>query len=334
MFDILRQRIRSSLLKYPFIKRFFSGEEGSKDYYENLGNFHDQLRAELPEGYLQALRLQGNDEDLRSKSFSTYCKFIRKTGFTIATELDKIQWIRQMPSEKMLQFLAAFNRMSMGTRKLGRWKPMPVTPMVGFEFGIWVYFKPPNDSHLQLRLLLDRMKFSINEKNIHFWAAKMYSGIVFSHVFEDGNGKVARAVYHLMRKQSVPNEIKIMERSEKITEVCNWINQSAIYLTFLTNRIRLEQVKDFDLYFAAETESKRLHLLGSLEYLAARKVLMANEAWKEGTKEIVYGSWPDAMKKQFELEFQMVRLQWFWNTQQFVDSKKVTVIRLLDDAIL
>ncbi|MEI8008442.1 MAG: hypothetical protein WCI00_03300 [bacterium] len=47
--------------------------------------------------------------------------------------------------------------------------------------------EPPEDSNKEFEKVFNEMKKNITEENIKKYAAKIYAGIVFAHMFIDGN---------------------------------------------------------------------------------------------------------------------------------------------------
>ena len=73
---------------------------------------------------------------------------------------------------------------------------------------------------------------------------------------------------------------------------------------------------------------------GPIKYLAARRVLINHGIWKEEIKRILYGNWDNEWNEQFRLEYQKLRVDWYWQSIEFIDQYKEWAVRELDNLLM
>lgn len=187
-----------------------------------------------------------------------------------------------------------------------------------------VDMEPPEQSHELFKSFYKKFTTEIapNEHDLQKSAIEMYFAIIGTHLFPDGNGRLARAAYHLIKYGELPeDQSAIIERQKGIVQAAQAVNQGAIKELF----DREGFVYDYLDEFAADdtqSEDDELFVEGGrtqqTKYIAARRVMLQNSEWPEHPPATLkLKDWPEDKKKQFNDEYRGVREEWL---AAFIDT--------------
>jgi hypothetical protein len=179
---------------------------------------------------------------------------------------------------------------------------------------------PPEDAHEEFRTFFDSVKESIHgPEDIDRAAVETYFAVIGSHMFVDGNGRTARAVYELIRHGKVPeNQATIIDRQKNSLSAAQRLNVATIHNLFI--REGYKHGEDFDNVddLAADDQVAQEEFFMSpgldsqLKYIAARRVMVMAGAWEQrGSSRMGLQNWPKNRSDEFKAEFKKVRSEWF-----------------------
>ncbi len=247
-------------------------------------------------------------------------RFTELAGLQVADPEARIDAIRGTSADQFLDLLSVSNGLLRGEEKFQRWGGESAKVRVSSAV-LGVALEPPERSHEMFQGFYKKFSDELepSERGMQKSAVEMYCAIIGAHLFDDGNGRLARGAYYLVRYGELPEDQgKILERTSKIVNAAERLNQGAVKVLF--DQEGLEEGEDYvylnDL--AADdmqSEDDPLFVDGGLtqqtKYLAARRVLKANNQWPDPAPKLLKTKdWPDALKQQFDEEYEQIREAW------------------------
>jgi hypothetical protein len=222
------------------------------------------------------------------------------------------------------------NGLLRGEEKFQRWEGKAVKAIVGMGGTESVDLEPPEHSEQEFRELVLKIQHDIQESNIPLQAARLFTGIIFAHMFPDGNGRTARSAYSLIRYGELPNEKSLLKRGPDVQRCSEALSAGGIALCFEKEGV-IEGANDpFDEYYLT-TDGISAGMTDHLKYLAARRVLIA--AQEVAPQVIEFTKLSPEQKVAFDREYAAIRKEFFWMTQEIVTRYLSTVLPMLEDAI-
>lgn len=153
---------------------------------------------------------------------------------------------------------------------------------------------------------------------------KLYIWIVFAHMFDDGNGRVARMVYWLMHWRL--DEKIIFHRGWKLMSFCEQINLEAIRRCYNNHWFSIGNIAEMQngTYFT------NINWLPYTGYTTHLKWLSLKMNWIGSTD---LGKLTQLERKAFEKAYNALRKEWFWEAQNCIETNSDWAIQTLDDAL-
>lgn len=167
-------------------------------------------------------------------------------------------------------------------------------------------------SHLEQAF--NQIKEALRSDNMSHQAAKLYAAIIFTHLFEDANGRLARAAYHFINTGELVDSSKIVDRPSEVMEFA-WNLRSTAVLELLSSELdlNLQNNEQFDIweYVAVDSQEDAMlaQLSSTVRYIAAIRVLKAHNLFN-GEKEIILSDskiWTNELKAEYEKELELVK---------------------------
>lgn len=218
----------------------------------------------------------------------------------------------------------------------------------------------PEHPERNFAAFFEQMQREITPENMSHWSAKVYTAIIFLHMFPDGNGRLARNAFQFMNTGELATDEAVTDRPYFISTLCNRLNTLAIEDMLKDaagpNHLPWEKYGLANsMYYQAE-EASDAHkdtesgLTARLKWIAAKRAgIIATRAKELGVSEDaisqIYASGEtyffdkdgtgvakddDAWKTQhqwtldelirFKQSYEQVRDDWFDKTQQIVDA--------------
>jgi hypothetical protein len=253
--------------------------------------------------------------DYHPENLDRFERFTEVAGLQIADPEARIGAIQSMDADKFLDVLAVSNGLLRGEEKFQRWSGETAKVNIsGAVLG--VDLEPPEHSHEMFKGFYDKFSSELgaSEHDLQKSAVEMYFAIIGTHMFADGNGRLARAAYHLVKNGELPEESVILERSKGIAQATQAVNQGAVRVLYDRNGIVTEYLNDVAADDTQE-EASPIFVSGGMtqqtKYVAARRVMMRNGEWPEDAPEILkIKNWPEDKRQQFNSEYELVREEW------------------------
>ena len=336
MLDSLPSHIRNILFSYDFIVKYLEGKMSKEKFLEMLNLFKKDLMQSEAREYLRYLaNADAESEFHRKAAHSRFVRFARKLGLDIATPQDKVNWIKSVNSEKFLDVLSVSAGLLSGIFRFLRWKRADKEHIEVRGIGGRILdLDPPQNSYKEFEKFFNFMQRNISVRNMPVWAVKLYFTIICAHMFPDGNGRIARNAYFFMMSNGLIDEEKSSKRVREIGEAMHILLQSVVLELLRKEGFNIKNYSQADEYRAHEDDT--YFFVGytmHLKYIAAKRVLQKRKLWK-GEKSIVLGEWRKDMLKEFEQEYQKVRIGWFWMCIKIAEKYYKYFQNLLDRAIL
>jgi len=329
MLEFLPWEVREVLTQYEFIRKYLEGSLSRKKFLEGFEEFKSELSSKIPKIYLDAL--DGYNIE-RIAGYNMFAKYALNNGLAIASIEDKIAWIRGNSKKRIFLFLSAANKLLLSEGKFARWIGRSIKTL-GFKNEV-VNLEPPDSSHLEFEKFLDLIKGNINKDNAHLWAAKLYIAIVFAHMFPDGNGRLAKQVYYLLRSSGTLDEKRASEGAALTAKFCDGVNMNAAYNVLMKEGIAVRKHSDVTKYRAVRDDDDKSGIVAALKFVAARRIMKAHAAWHLENRNIVYGVWPNKWMSEFLDEYQKARIAWFWEGLGIIDKNPEWAVGILDKALI
>ncbi len=272
----------------------------------------------------------------RSYGYKKFKRFLKHTGFDeTISEKEKVEWLKKVDYKKFMELLSVTNGLFQSKDKFQRWKDYKVgkniVSMGGRKENIAL--EPPEEPEKEFQKLFEEMQENISEENIKRYAAKIYAGIIFSHMFKDGNGRTARSVYTLMN-----SGVSLGESSILISELgpfCAKLGLYGMLRCFHNYDIKVKEIKEMqENYYTIDTKAGALDWssMDSLKYLAVKAVMEKKN--KEIGKVFNMESLDSQEREQYEKEYRDIRKEWFWEIQKGIDEYEGPFVGALDKILL
>lgn len=244
-------------------------------------------------------------------------RFTELAGLQVTDPEARIEALQNMEADKFLDVLAVSNGLLRGEGKFQRWSGESADVNVsGLVMG--VDMEPPEQAHELFKSFYKKFTSEIapNEHDLQKSAIEMYFAIIGTHMFPDGNGRLARAAYQLIKYGELPkDQSEILERQKGIAQAAQAVNQGAVKELFDREGFKYTYLNDFA---ADDTQGEDdvLFVEGGLtqqtKYIAARRVMLQDGEWPEGQPPatLKIKDWPEAKKQQFGDEYRSVREEW------------------------
>lgn len=259
-----------------------------------------------------------HEQQEREAGFDAVRAFTQGLGLDDMSLSEKVTWLKEVRFEQFMNLLCRVNGKMTNVDLRQKWTGESVKSVVGMGSADVVDLDPPEEAHKEFEKLFDQMQAEISEENLDKWAVKIYFGIIFAHMFPDGNGRLSRFAYTTMRCDGVPDE-SISTRKEKVGTISIIINLSATAALFKSRGVECDQKahKDFGLeqyLFYAEDGMPDPSYSGYLRYLAAREVLGV------GDDMIRHDQIPQERIPEFEARYNELKQAWYWEVQSVCDE--------------
>lgn len=283
----------------------------------------------------------------RAENFQKFNRFVdlAKAVFKtnqegdITDPADRVNFIKQTSPEDFFRLLSTANGLLIGG-KTAKWRGEAVKSIVMGMGGSTpvVDFEPPDHAEQEFEKFYQQMRAEIASENLALYSAKLYTAIILSHMFPDGNGRLARNFYSLLRTGNLLNEERSNKRGKDIAVYAVSISQEAMLQV-----IHKDNISDNHNLFELEKEyigvdygddPSILGFAKQMKYVAARRVLVNHSQFDTDQKIIRIDQWPSDLHHEYEDAYQQVRQQCFWEGLTAVDRYSEWCIATLDKALI
>jgi hypothetical protein len=250
------------------------------------------------------------------ENINRFERFSELAGLQEPDPRTRIEALQNMEADKFLDILAVSNGLLRGEDKFQRWSGESASVNVsGLVMG--VDMQPPEQSHELFRSFYKKFTSEVapNEHDLQKSAIEMYFAIIGTHMFPDGNGRLARAAYYLIKYGKLPkDQSEILERQKGIAQAAQAVNRGAVKELFDREGFQYDYLNDVaadDTQAEGDVGFVDGGLTQQTKYVAARRVMLQNGEWSDQPPSTLkLKDWPEAKKKQFDDEYRNVREEW------------------------
>lgn len=251
-------------------------------------------------------------------------RFDSLAGLEITDSQDRIEAFKQIEPERFLDLLSVANGLVRDIDTFQRWDGKVKGAIVAFR-GMDPEMQPPDNADEQFLDIFKTLQSEIvdEQDSIDKASVQLYFAIIGSHLFSDGNGRTARAAFHLLRNGRLPNDEQVLDRNAaKTGKICDQLNTRVVVDMMIESGLPREMVLNRD-FVAAETSDDFIATYGMtqhLKYLAARNLKIAENPTNQGTippEKITLSEETDFVRTNFASEYQKIRIEWL---KKFIET--------------
>ncbi len=269
--------------------------------------------------------MKADSPEARVDALGELRRFLSHTGLEEADPEKRIEWIKNTDPYKILDILSVINGQLRGLSTFQRWDGKGVKSIVGHEM------EPPEQAGKELEKLIQQIQSIITNDNLSTQIAKLYTGIIYSHIFPDANGRTARSIYGLLKNGSLPDTQHFVKRGPKIANFANDINSAAMALLFQHEGVTQATDGSYRDY-TLTTDGICIDVMtNSLKYLAARRAIHPAEG--AAPEDIEFNSLSVEQQRVFAAEYANLRKDFFWATQEVVTNYSDQISKMLEEAL-
>ena len=255
--------------------------------------------------------------------------FLQHTGIdnTKHSLKEKVHRIKQIDYTRFMDILSTINGILIWKDKFQRWKEEISKTIVGIPGD--EELEPPEDSNKEFEKIFNEMKKNITEENIKKYAAKIYAGIVFAHMFIDGNWRTARNIYTLMTSNK-KIEWKISTERGKIWYFCEELSIYAMMACYRNHWIDInsyEKDSDNNMGYVGKVWTWRMT---HLKYLTVKEVM--GKEWIQIEKSFELDQLNIEQNIAYQKAYQKIRQERYREIQKIIDQYTDRAIEELDKA--
>lgn len=279
-----------------------------------------------------------------TENFQRFNKFVdlAKAAFKTSQEGDitdpayRVNFIKQTDPEDFFRLLITANGFLIGKR--AKWRGEAVKSVVRMGSTQVVDLEPPDHAEQKFEEFYQQMRVDISPENLAIYSVKLYNAIILAHMFPDGNGRLARNFYSLLRTGNVLNEEKSNNRGKDIAVYAGVISQDAmlqvIHMDDISEKHNLVELEQEYVGVDYGDDPSILGLAKLMKYVAARRVLINHNQFDADQKIIRIDQWPSDLHHEYEEAYQQVCQQCFWEGLAVVDRYSEWCIETLDKALI
>lgn len=256
-------------------------------------------------------------------------RFLDKIGFESSSEEKRMEWFKEIDFDTFMGMLFVMNGILTGQEKFQRWNGEIVKSVVSVG-GLSTEdpdLEPPEHADQEFKKVFEQVQEHISSETKKASGAKLYTGILFAHMFHDGNGRLARNVYAMMTTGENPTKGITTTRGRATDEFAFVVSGAAYKSLIKKEGLDSENYSDY----LAVKEGISLTDIDILKYIAARRVLEAQGKTVGNTIELT--ELDETTTEDFKKEYEKVRIEMFWETQHIVEDHADWATAQLDQVI-
>lgn len=337
---VLREKYGDVLKEHTIIEEYLEGKCTNDKLNEFFLRYGHLIIGQVgSQRFFDMERLLFLDTDAqRRQGHTRFSKLLKRLNLDVAPREQKIKFIKKTDFSKFLDILSISNGLLRDLAHFQRWKDEGEDKAV--------YSVRTTDDLLELwapvnaRLLFKKtyhdMQRSITVNNMNYWAVMMYFTIIAAHLFPDGNGRIARHAYFLLRGgPGVLDEEHTRERVKGIKELCNELGLAATENVCLNHDNREIRAAVNELPFPKLKKNIPSGNFDKLCYVAVRDAVKKfdSEIWTGDLAKaecIGRGHLPRKFKHFVEKRMELLREEWFHAYLAFADAYWHTAQKKLD----
>ena len=280
---------------------------------------------------------EDKDDFLRKAAHSRFVRSCRHLGLDIATKQDKVKFLKSINTQNFLDLLHAGSGFLRGLFTFQGWNDRKEDKIIVSSMIHGTDIEPPEESYKEFEKFFALMQEEITVRNMGVWAVKLYFAIICAHLFPDGNGRLGRNAYFLMKSDGLLDEKKSSKRIKAITDACRSLNYGAINEMLKKDGVVVKYVNDVaaDEDYAGEGDIFiDRGATQQLKYIAAKRVLEKNGKWNNQKLVSLHKkSLTEEERAEFKIEYNKVRVEWFWECISVAGKYHSTLSAKLDEIL-
>lgn len=237
-------------------------------------------------------------------------------GLEVTDPALRVNVLKQTSTDQFMDILAVANGLLRDEEQFTRWEG-PNHARVEGPGGI-IDLDPPKNSDKILGSFFEHMQTEIEptDKSLQKFAAQMYLGITGAHMFPDGNGRLARAVYYWIKDGKLPdNRSKVLDRSYGHGIIAWKYGEAALWNVFKNETpdpdSTMEKVKAYSDNVGSDLVSDNMDIL---RWVAAKRTLAAAGHWDDDPQlRINMTDWPEKAQEKYDYEYERSKQRWLHN---------------------
>lgn len=269
------------------------------------------------------------EKQVREDAAARLNRFLEKIGLEKTSDEQRERWLKETDFDAFMDMLFVMNGILAGQQKFQRWEGKITKSMVTMG-GLKTEdpdLEPPEQADKEFKKVFEeaQKQFSAQTKKVS--AAKLYTGIIFAHMFHDGNGRLARNLYAVMTTGKKPAKEITLTRGRATGEFA-FVVSGAAYKS-LVQKEGLDPAKYSE--YVATRDGISTTDIDVLKYIAARRVLQRRGV--NAGDQIELTELDESTAEDFKREYENVRREMFWETQQVVEEHADWATEQLDKII-
>ena len=269
------------------------------------------------------------DQEQREATVDRLGRFLEKVKFDTSSEMEKIEWLKNIDFDKFMDMLFVINGILKGEKSFQRWKGEIVKSTVSIG-GLSVEdpdLEPPEHADQEFKSLFEQVQETLSPDTLKLSAAKLYTGIIFAHMFADGNGRLARSIYAMMTTGEHPAKKMVAVRGRVPNEFAFVMSGEAMKALIGKEDLNTDNYRDY----VVLKHDVSVGDMDVIKYIAARRVFMAKGVDVGDTIEMT--TFDDETREAFKQAYENVRREMFWETQALVGDHSEWAIETLDKIV-
>lgn len=263
----------------------------------------------------------------REAAFDRFVRFLGHTGVREMGRGAMVDWIRASSFDRFMDLLSVANGLLRGGRGFRRWDGTTVQSIL--KRGSATDLDPPDNAVWEFEKLFSDIRGGISVEDVGKHATKLFVGILFAHMFEDGNGRTARAAYLLLKTGRVPGRSVVDSQAREPHPVGKRLNWAAVVGCFRQEGVGVSARDDlFDYHISGFDGFPMGSCAAPLKYLAAARVL--RKKGEVAGKMIDVNEFSVDEIAEIDREYAEVRRAWFWMGQRAAEKYCRSVAEYFD----
>ncbi len=262
-------------------------------------------------------RISAEDPEIRKRAHERFLAFLNHVRLDESDPKERVEKLKQMSFGEFMNLLSVANGVLTNRACFRRWSGKAVKSVVSVAYSGMLTIEPPDDAEISFEQFFHEMQEKITAENIDLFAVKLYMAIIFSHMFEDGNGRTARHAYSLLKEGHSASLSSTQKRKWEISQVCNQTSLYAMMMCFRDEGIEVDDIATMQNYLVSNDDHYDAGNMSHLKYLAARRVLGPENVHGDS---IELSQFDEQALERYKAEYADLRKRWFWKIQEQIDS--------------
>lgn len=279
------------------------------------------------------LRQDQDSGEFRKRAYDNFVDYLEKINFEDISQKDKLDWIKNASFDEFMDKLFALNGILQGKENNQKWEgKIHRSVIAGMNYEIEdAELDPPKKADLEFKKLFLELQDKISEDSVKRYSIKLSAGVIFSHMFEDGNGRTARNIYCLMNSSDIP-KLEIMKSNPRITQFFRRLNLYSMMQCLIKDGLKVENIEEMEKNYYTTNNRVNIGSMSHLQYLAIRRMFEKNGV-EFNKNQFELSELTFEQKEKYNNEYEKIKKEWWWEIQKTVDDNEDWAKEEMDSAI-